>query len=154
MRIMSAGDGYRYLLASVAAGDGHRSLRTPLTDYYTQTGSPPRLLARRRDRGLGTDERQVDAGATISEQHLRRLLGQGRDPITGAPLGLPYYHRATVKERVATRIDQLDQDLRPTERAAAVEQIETEERERGTRRVVAGYDFTFSVPRASPPCGP
>ena len=53
-----------------------------------------------------------------------------------------------MKERVATRIDQLDQDLRPTERAAAVEQIETEERERGTRRVVAGYDFTFSVPKS------
>jgi hypothetical protein len=26
MRVMSAGDGYRYLLASVAVGDGHRSL--------------------------------------------------------------------------------------------------------------------------------
>jgi len=30
MRVMSAGDGYRYLLQSVAAGDGHRSLTTPL----------------------------------------------------------------------------------------------------------------------------
>jgi len=148
MRIMSAGDGYRYLLASVAAGDGHRSLSTPLTDYYAATGTPPGYWLGSGIAGLGSDEHGVDPGGAISEEQLRRLLGQGRDPITGAPLGLPYYHRATVKERVATRIDQLDQDLRPAERAAAVAQIETEERERGTRRVVAGYDYTFSVPKS------
>jgi conjugative relaxase-like TrwC/TraI family protein len=148
MRIMSAGDGYRYLLASVAAGDGHRSLRTPLVDYYAATGTPPGYWLGAGIAGLGSDERQVDAGATVSEEHLRLLLGQGRDPITGAPLGLPYYHRATVKERVAARIDQLDVDLRPADRTAAVQQIETEERERGTRRVVAGYDYTFSVPKS------
>ena len=33
-------------------------------------------------------------------------------------------------------------------RAAAVERIEVEERERGTRRTVAGYDYTFSVPKS------
>ena len=31
MRVMSAGDGYKYLLRTVAAGDGDRSLSTPLT---------------------------------------------------------------------------------------------------------------------------
>src|ERR1019366_2450253 len=118
--------------ASVAAGDGHRSLTTPLTDYYTQTGTPPGYWLGTGGARLGDGGRQVD----------------GRDPITGAPLGLPYYHRPTVKERVAARIDQLDQDLRPADRAAAVAQIETEERERGTRRVVAGYDYTFSVPKS------
>ena len=40
MRVMSAGDGYKYLLQSVAAGDGHRSLTTPLIDYYTEKGTP------------------------------------------------------------------------------------------------------------------
>jgi len=29
MRLMSAGDGYRYLLKTVAAGDGERDLSTP-----------------------------------------------------------------------------------------------------------------------------
>jgi hypothetical protein len=29
MRVMSAGDGYKYLLKSVAAGDGDRELATP-----------------------------------------------------------------------------------------------------------------------------
>jgi hypothetical protein len=41
MRVMSAGDGFRYLLKSVAAGDGDRSLSTPLARYYTEAGCPP-----------------------------------------------------------------------------------------------------------------
>ncbi len=41
MRVMSAGDGYKYLLRSIAAGDGDRSLSTPLTRYYAEAGNPP-----------------------------------------------------------------------------------------------------------------
>src|SRR5699024_9032932 len=41
MRVMSAGDGYKYLLKSIAAGDGDRSLSTPLTRYYAEAGTPP-----------------------------------------------------------------------------------------------------------------
>ncbi|MGO2311376.1 hypothetical protein [Brachybacterium tyrofermentans] len=37
---MSAGDGYTYLLRTVAAGDGDRSLSTPLTRYYAEAGTP------------------------------------------------------------------------------------------------------------------
>ena len=40
MRVMSAGDGYKYLLRTVAA-DGDRSLSTPLTRYYAEKGSSP-----------------------------------------------------------------------------------------------------------------
>lgn len=40
MRVMSAGDGYKYLLRSVAAADGDRSLSTPLTRYYAEEGTP------------------------------------------------------------------------------------------------------------------
>ncbi|MHB1539003.1 MAG: MobF family relaxase, partial [Solirubrobacteraceae bacterium] len=148
MRIVSAGQGYLYLLQSVAAGDGNRSLTTPLIDYYTQKGTPPGYWLGAGLAGLGDGEHRLDPGGAVSEEHLRRILGQGRDPITGEPLGLPYYHRATVKERIAARIDDLDADLGPAERAAAVAQIETQERERGTRRVVAGYDFTFSVSKS------
>ena len=36
---MSAGKGYEYLLRTVAAGDGDRSLSTPLTRYYTEAGT-------------------------------------------------------------------------------------------------------------------
>lgn len=40
MRVMSAGDGYKYLLRSVAAADGDRSLSTPLTRYYAEQETP------------------------------------------------------------------------------------------------------------------
>ena len=40
MRVMSAGDGYKYLLRSIAAADGDRSLSTPLTRYYAEEGTP------------------------------------------------------------------------------------------------------------------
>lgn len=41
MRVMSAGDGYTYLQRTVAAGDGDRSLSTPLARYYAEPGTPP-----------------------------------------------------------------------------------------------------------------
>ena len=41
MRVMSAGDGYKYLLRTVAAADGDRTLSTPLTRYYVEAGTPP-----------------------------------------------------------------------------------------------------------------
>jgi len=34
MRVMSAGDGYRYLLRTVVIGDADHRLSTPLTRYY------------------------------------------------------------------------------------------------------------------------
>ena len=46
MRVMSAGDGYKYLLQSVAAGDGNRPLTTPLIAYYTEKGTPPGSIRR------------------------------------------------------------------------------------------------------------
>jgi conjugative relaxase-like TrwC/TraI family protein len=148
MRVMSAGDGYKYLLQSVAAGDGHRSLTTPLIRYYAEKGCPPGYWLGTGIHGLGTNDQRIEPGGTVSEDHLRRLLGQGRDPVTGAPLGLPYYRHKTVEERIAAKVGQLDPDLSNVDRAVAVEHIETTERERGTRRVVAGYDYTFSVPKS------
>ena len=38
--VTSASDGYRYLLTSVATGDGQRDLFTPLTCYYAEAGCP------------------------------------------------------------------------------------------------------------------
>ena len=148
MRVMSAGDGYKYLLQSVAAGDGHRSLTTPLIAYYTEKGTPPGYWLGTGVHGLGTNDQRIEVGGTVTEDHLRRLLGRGRDPVTNAPLGLPYFRQKTVEERIATRVEHLDPDLSADERWAAVERIEAEERERGTRRTVAGYDYTFSVPKS------
>src|SRR5690625_7833820 len=40
MRVMSAGEGYKYLLRTVAAGDGDRSLSTTFPRYYGEEGQP------------------------------------------------------------------------------------------------------------------
>ncbi|MEX1145610.1 MAG: MobF family relaxase, partial [Acidimicrobiia bacterium] len=53
-----------------------------------------------------------------------------------------------VEARIRARIDRLDQNLSTDERAAAATAIETEEAARPTRRAVAGYDYTFSVPKS------
>ncbi|MGH3195241.1 MAG: MobF family relaxase [Streptosporangiaceae bacterium] len=120
-----------------------------MTDYYTRTGCPPGFWIGTGTAGLGDGDRRVEAGATVTEEQLRRLLGDGRDPVTGAPLGLPYYRYKTVEERVAAQVARLDPDLAADERVAAVERIEAHERERSARRVVAGYDYTFSLPKSA-----
>lgn len=41
MRVMRAGDGYKYLLRSFAAADADRWLSTPLIHSYAEAGTPP-----------------------------------------------------------------------------------------------------------------
>ena len=147
MRVMSAGDGYKYLLRTVAAGDGDRSLSTPLTRYYAEEGSPPGRWLGSGVAALGGG--RIVVGDQVSEAQLRLLVGMGRDPITGAPLGRAYPEYRSVAERVAARLADLDTDMGPVAKAEAVAGIEAEEAERGTRRAVAGYDFTFSIPKSA-----
>ncbi|WP_396290676.1 MobF family relaxase [Curtobacterium sp. KT1] len=146
MRVMSAGDGYEYLLRTVAAGDGDRSLSTPLTRYYTEEGTPPGFWMGSGLPFLGGGE--LAEGGQVSEAQLQLLVGMGRDPITGEPLGEAYRQYASVKERVDKRVAALDPELGPVSRAQQVAAIEAEEAEHGTRRAVAGYDLTFSVPKS------
>jgi len=146
MRVMSAGDGYRYLLASVAAGDGQRDLSTPLTRYYAEAGCPPGFW-------LGSGLASVGGGALrvgdqVIEPQLALLLGAGRDPVTGGPLGAAYPTFRSREERINDRTAALDADLPVDARAQAVVEIEAEEAARQVRRAVAGYDFTFSVPKS------
>ncbi len=147
MRVMSAGDGYKYLLRTVAAGDGNRSLSTPLTRYYNAEGTPPGRWMGSGLPALGTG--QVTSGDEVSEAQLQLLVGMGRDPVTGAPLGRAYPVYKTVTQRIEERTATLDQHLDPAARARAIAAIEAEEAERGTRRAVAGFDFTFSIPKSA-----
>ena len=147
MRVMSAGDGYKYLLRSVVTGDGDRSLSTPLTRYYAEAGNPPgRWL------GAGIAQLaggQITTGNEVSEEQLQLLIGMGRDPVTGDPLGHAYPVYSTPTERIQASVDALDPELGPASHAEAVAQIEDEERRRGTRKAVAGYDYTFSLPKSA-----
>ena len=147
MRVMSAGDGYKYLLRTVAAADGDRSLSTPLTRYYVDAGTPPGQWLGSGVASLGKG--QLLVGDRVSEAQLQLLMGMGRDPITGDPLGLAFPVYKSVSERIDARIAGLDAGLSPGAKAAAVGQIEAEESARGTRRAVAGFDFTFSIPKSA-----
>ena len=121
MRVMSAGDGYKYLLRTVAAGDGNRSLSTPLTRYYSASGTPPGRWMGDGLRGIGACG--IGAGDEVTESHLQLLIGQGRDPVTGEALGRAYPVYGSVpdaREAVGAR-----------------------------RRAVAGYDFTLSIPKSA-----
>ncbi|AXR73397.1 hypothetical protein DCC27_002710 [Auritidibacter sp. NML130574] len=134
MRVMSAGDGYKYLLRTVTAGDGDRSLSTPLTRYYAEAGTPPGRWLGSGITALGHGE--LAPGSQVSEAQLQLLVGMGRDPITGDPLGRAYPVYSSTAERVADRVEQLDPALGVVERGRRVAQIEVEEaaRGRGVRR--------------------
>ncbi|OUZ11124.1 conjugal transfer protein [Aeromicrobium sp. PE09-221] len=146
MKSMSAGDGYKYLLKSVIAGDGNRALSTPMTRYYAEAGTPP-------GRWLGSGVATVGGGLLrvgdpVSGEQLAWLIGMGRDPVTGDQLGRAFPQYATVAHRIAARVAGLSADLSAPQRNDVVAQIESEERERGEQRAVAGFDFTFSVPKS------
>lgn len=147
MRVMSAGDGYKYQLKTIAAADGDRSLSTPLNRYYAEAGTPPGHWLGAGVLALGNGELSV--GDRVSEAQLQLLISMGRDPITGNPLGLAFPNYKTPAERIESRIAALDPSLTPGAQGEAVAQIVAEETGRGTRRAVAGFDFTFSIPKSA-----
>ncbi|KAB1643288.1 MobF family relaxase [Gulosibacter chungangensis] len=147
MRLMSAGDGYKYLLRTVAAGDGDRDLSTPLTRYYSADGTPPGRWMGSGIAALGIG--QLALGDEVSEAQLQLLIGMGRDPITGEPLGRAYPKYKPKLERITERVAALPPGLSAAARGREAATIETEESARGTRRAVAGYDYTFLIPKSA-----
>ncbi len=146
MRRMSAGSGYRYLLRSVVAGDGNRSLSTPLTRYYSEAGTPP-------GRWMGSGVRmladgRLEPGMQVTEEQLALLIGMGRDPVTGEQLGRVYPLYKPLTERISERVDGLDPEMTLEDCAAETTRIEAEETAAGRRQAVAGFDLTFSVPKS------
>lgn len=147
MRVMSAEKGVDYLLRTVVAGDGDRSLGTPLTRYYTEEGTPPGTWL-----GSGLTQfggGRIHVGDEVTESQLRLLIGEGRDPVTSDQLGVAFQKFRTVEQRITARVAKLNPELGPASRAEAVEAIAVEEKRRGTRSPVAGYDYTFSLPKSA-----
>jgi conjugative relaxase-like TrwC/TraI family protein len=86
IRRISLGGGFRYLIESVAAGDGAVERSNDLTRYYASSGTPPGVFL---GAGLGAldNGRGVEAGSHVTEEHLRHMLADCADPITGEPVG-------------------------------------------------------------------
>ena len=87
MRRISLGGGYRYLMESVARGDGAPDPTAGLTAYYAASGTPPgrflgsgpgRFGRRQRDQRGHRGDRGTPA------QHARRLLRPDHRPAGGA----------------------------------------------------------------------
>ena len=89
----------------------------------------------------------TERGDTVTAQQLSLLIGMGRDPVTGDQLGRAFPHFPNLAARVAARVAELSPDLTGEQRTEAVAQIEVEESTNG-RQGVAGFDYTFSVPKS------
>ena len=147
MHRLSAGSGFRYLLRHTACGDVQRSAAEPLTSYYAAHGYPAGRWMGAGLLGLG-DDLGIRAGSVVTQEAMGALFGQGRDPLTDAPLGRPYPMFKPVAERVAARIAALPAGLTADARAAQVASIERFEGRRPVPHAVAGYDLTFTVPKS------
>ncbi|MCW2928394.1 MAG: conjugal transfer protein, partial [Thermoleophilia bacterium] len=147
MRVMSAGDGYKYLLRTVVVEDGKRSLSTPLTRYYSAQGTPPGRWIGAGLRGLGAGP--VVEGGPVTEAHLQLLIGLGRNPVTGEALGRAYPVYGTVEDGAPRGYGNAGPERGPSVPGVAAEPAAVEQPRAGRRRAVAGYDFTFSIPKSA-----
>ncbi len=144
MRRLSLGKGYRYLMESIATGDGREQQSSPLTRYYAESGTPPGVFLGSGLAVLG-GLAGVEKGSQVSETHLYRMLGEVTDPVTGEPLGRAANTQSVIpgesawerlSRRPHRRSDGHPSDRRPRPR---------KERWRTVRRpAVAGFDLTFS----------
>lgn len=82
IRRISLGGGYRYLMESVAAGDGAADRSNGLARYYATSGTPPGVFL-----GAGLADLDggngVEGGTVVTEAHLELMLAGLADPISG-----------------------------------------------------------------------
>jgi conjugative relaxase-like TrwC/TraI family protein len=88
IRVMKLGEGFRYLIESVARGDGAGQPSSPLTRYYAASGTPPGYFLGAGLAGANGG-RGITAGSACTEKELFNMLGQCADPVTGEALGRP-----------------------------------------------------------------
>jgi conjugative relaxase-like TrwC/TraI family protein len=87
IRRLSIGAGYKYLLKSIAVGDGPEGTdKSDLVRYYSESGTPPGVF-------LGAGLVGLDGGRgvvirqSVTAENLKRMLQDCADPITGEVLG-------------------------------------------------------------------
>jgi conjugative relaxase-like TrwC/TraI family protein len=87
IRRLSIGAGYKYLLKSIAVGDGPEGTdKSDLVRYYSDTGTPPGVFLGAGLVGLDNG-RGVAVGQSVTAENLQRMLQNCADPITGEVLG-------------------------------------------------------------------
>jgi conjugative relaxase-like TrwC/TraI family protein len=87
VRRLSIGSGYKYLLKSIAVGDGPEGTdKSNLVRYYSESGTPPGVFLGAGLVGLD-DGRGVAIGQSVTAENLQRMLQDCADPITGEVLG-------------------------------------------------------------------
>lgn len=146
MKVLSAGEGVSYLLHSVASGDGVHDAAAALTRYYQEKGTPP-------GRWMGSDLGAFGDGSlrpemTVSDGHLRLLLGMACDPLTGEPLGKRFPRYRTPATAIDRESQRMPTALTGNDRADAVNDIAEHAAGQPSRNAVAGFDHTFSVPKS------
>src|SRR5271155_1178502 len=125
---MTLGSGYRYLMESVAVGDGAPGLSSNLTRYYATSGTPPGVFLGAGLAGPGAG-RVIEQGSEVTEQHLFNLLGMCADPVTGQPLGRqPNRVHVSLSKRVAQRVAGIPTTHTFAERTEEIARIEADER--------------------------
>lgn len=77
IHVLHAGDGYLYLIRSVAVHDGRLAPGATLAGYYTASGNPP---------GRWAGKAAADLGVTgvVTEEQMRSLFGEGLHPNAAA----------------------------------------------------------------------
>jgi conjugative relaxase-like TrwC/TraI family protein len=86
IRRLSVGAGYKYLMHSIAVGDGPEQVNvSSLERYYSASGTPAGRFLGRGLAGLN-DGAGVIEGTVVEDEHLRRMLHECADPITGQQL--------------------------------------------------------------------
>ena len=121
VRRMTLGAGYRYLMSSVARGDGDGRTVSALSRYYAQSGTPPGRFTGAGLTGLA-DGAGVEAGSVVGEEALQRMLGGLQDPVTGRYLGRPPLLRSPY--------------------------VDADGVAHAAPKPVAGFDLTFSAPKS------
>lgn len=82
--VLHAGEGYAYLMRSVATADERTSVKTGLFDYYESHGTPPGTWW---GSGLASiNSETVVPGAVVSEEQMAALFGEGLHPDADAML--------------------------------------------------------------------
>ncbi|MGE3194523.1 MAG: MobF family relaxase [Microbacteriaceae bacterium] len=146
MHILSAGEGVKYLLSSVVAGEGVRDASDALIRYYREKGTPP-------GRWYGNDlgafgDGSLRVGDPVHEHQLRLLLGHACDPLTAQPLGRRFANYETPANAMREQTPRLPGALQLMDKADAMSEIADKAAAKRSQNAVAGFDHTFSVPKS------